>query len=102
MPGKITATITIDDINNSIITAEKIHTIQNLTTQITKDKYNQVHNLNLGIGLDNKEAILLTNLPPSSINEINKIKTTITTTGAYAAGINTITQICRKNSHVYY
>ncbi|MEA9355080.1 hypothetical protein SHI21_02655 [Bacteriovorax sp. PP10] len=53
---------------------------------------NQIHNLNLNTGVNTKGAIALTDLPVSKTTEINKIETTITTTGAYKDGVSTIVQ----------
>jgi hypothetical protein len=53
---------------------------------------NQIHNLNLNTGLNTKGAIALTDLPATKVTEINKIETTISTTGTYKDGVSTIVQ----------
>lgn len=55
-------------------------------------KLNQTHNVNLNTGVNTKSDITLTDLPLSKVSEINKIETTITTTGTYKNGISTILQ----------
>lgn len=53
---------------------------------------NQTHNLNLKTGVNGKSVITLSNLPAAKTSEINKVETSITTTGEYKNGISTITQ----------
>ena len=52
----------------------------------------QTHNLNLQSGVNAKTTVTLADLPEEQKNEINKIETTITTTGTHLNGVSTIIQ----------
>lgn len=55
-------------------------------------KLNQIHNIDLNNAVDTKGIITLTDLPKLKKKEINKIETTVTTTGSHNNGTSTIIQ----------
>ena len=55
-------------------------------------KLNQINNIDLNTGINSKGIITQTDLPKLYKNEINKIETTITTTGTHKDGVSTIIQ----------
>ena len=85
-----TSTSFIASVKNKTLNLEE-NTLFTATDGLTF-KLSQVHNLNLKTGVNTKSAIALTDLPASKVTEINKIETTVTTTGAYKNGVTTIVQ----------
>jgi hypothetical protein len=85
-----TSTTFIASVKNKILTLEEkvlFTGADGLTFNL-----NQIHNLDLNTGVNTKGAIALTDLPATKVTEINKIETTISTTGAYKDSVSTIVQ----------
>lgn len=85
-----TNTIFVASVKNKVLKLEE--KISVLGTDGLAFSLNQVHNINLKTAVNAKTVVSIGDLPPAKTSEINKIETSITTTGTHTNGVSTIVQ----------